>query len=112
MIKIQSNNQPIVWQVDTSYLLPAQSGQVRWNGSIKQFEVCDNNSGSWYKINNTIELTNNTDITTVLDWAKKKMQEEEKLDKLMSQYPSLKSAKEQFDIVHKLVQQDEFIKQS
>jgi len=50
MIKIKSYTQPIVWQVDNRYLLPAQSGQVRWNGNNKEFEVCDNNSGNWYRI--------------------------------------------------------------
>ena len=106
MIKIQQSDRPIVWQVSREYLQPATSGQVRWNGSSKQFEVCDNQNGMWYKIDNTVELRNDPQLAEVIDWAKKKMEEEKKLDKLMSEYPSLKTAKEQFEIVLKLVQND------
>jgi hypothetical protein len=106
MIKIQQSDRPIVWQVSREYLLPSTSGQVRWNGSSKQFEVCDNQNGMWYKIDNSVELRNDPQLAETIEWAKKKMEEEKKLDKLMSEYPSLKAAKEHLDIVYKLVQQD------
>lgn len=105
MIKITSHVHPIVWQIDRGYLLPAQSGQVRWNGNTKEFEVCDNNSGNWYRINPEIELRNDDELVDVIEWAKKKMIYERKLEKLISEYPAVKDAKEKFDIICKLVQE-------
>ena len=105
MIKIESTTYPLVWQVDRDYTLPATSGQVRWNGFSKCFEVCDNqNDGKWYKINNTIELRNDPQIGEVLEWAKKRMEYEKKVEKLAEKYPAVKDAKEKLDIIMKLVQ--------
>lgn len=107
MIKIEQTSQPIIWQVSREYLLPAQSGQVRWNGSAKQFEVCDNNNnGMWYKIDNTIELRNDPELAEVILWAKKKMIEERRIEELAKQYPAVKDAKEKLDIIVKLVQDE------
>lgn len=107
MIKIQSYNYPIVYQVDRSYSLPGITGQVRWNGNSKCFEVCDNTvSGSWIRIDNTVELSSDGQISDIINWAKKKMAEEENINKLIEKYPSLKAAKEQFDVVLKLVDND------
>jgi len=107
MIKIQSSSYPIVWQIDNSYLLPAQSGQVRWNGGAKHFEVCDNQSGSWYKINNTVELTADPMHQEIMSWAKKKMEEDKKLEQLIKDYPAVKDTKEKLDIIIKLVQNED-----
>ncbi|NDB82240.1 MAG: hypothetical protein EB127_05795 [Alphaproteobacteria bacterium] len=105
MIRIKSVTQPVVWQIDNKYLLPAQSGQVRWNGNNKEFEVCDN-SGIWYRINPEIELRNDEHISEVIEWAKKRMELERKIEKLASQYPAVKDAKEKLDIIMKLVQDE------
>lgn len=104
MIKITQYSQPIVWQVDNKYLLPAQSGQVRWNGNNKEFEVCDNNSGNWYRINPEVELRSDPQLAEVIDWAKKRMEYDRKLEKLMKEYPAVKDAKEKLDIILKLVE--------
>jgi hypothetical protein len=107
VIKIESTTYPLVWQVDRDYTLPATSGQVRWNGFSKCFEVCDNqNDGKWYKINNTIELRSDPQIGEVLEWAKKRMEYEKKVEQLASQYPAVKDAKEKLDIILKLVQDE------
>lgn len=106
MIKIQSYSNPIVWQVDRQYLLPAQSGQVRWNGNLKVFEVCDNGSGAWYKIDNSVELSCDPQTHQILEWAKKKMVEDERIEKLAKEYPAVKDAKEKLDIIIKLVQDE------
>lgn len=107
MIKIQQFSHPIVWQVNTDHLLPATSGQVRWNGSTKQFEVCDNNNnGMWYKIDNTVELKSDPDIGKILHWAKKKMEYDQRIEQLAKQYSAVKDAKERLDIIVKLVQDE------
>ena len=107
MIKIEQTSQPIIWQVDRDYTLPATSGQVRWNGNGKCFEVCDNNNdGKWYKINNVIEFRSDPKLAEVFEWAKKRMEYERKLEKLMHLYPAVKDAKEKLDIIMKLVQDE------
>lgn len=90
--------------MDKQYLLPAQSGQVRWNGHTKEFEVCDNNSGNWYRINPEVELGCDSELADVIQWAKKKMEYERKLEKLIKEYPAVKDAKEKLDIILKLVE--------
>lgn len=107
MIRITSKHPPIVWQIDKQFLLPAQSGQVRWNGHSKEFEVCDNQSGSWYRINPEIELGCDSELAEVVQWAKKKMDYERKLEKLSKEYPAVKDAKEKLDIILKLVQDEQ-----
>lgn len=107
MIRITSKHQPIIWQTDKQYLLPAQSGQVRWNGYTKTFEVCDNNSGNWYRIDPEVELTSDPELAEVIDWAKKKIKYERKLEKLMREYPAVKDAKEKLDIILKLVEDEQ-----
>lgn len=108
MIRIEQTSYPLVWQVDREYTLPAQSGQVRWNGYSKCFEVCDNvNDGRWYKINNTIELRSDPQIGEVLEWAKKRMEYEKKVEQLASQYTAVKDAKEKLELVMKLVQDEQ-----
>jgi hypothetical protein len=110
MIKIQQSSYPVVWQIDNSYSLPSTTGQVRWNGATKCFEVCDNNNssynGGWMRIDNTVQLSSDPQLQTVLEWAKKKMAEEQNINQLVDKYPSLKAAKEHFDIVLKLVEND------
>lgn len=105
MIKIYSNSPPIVYQVDNSYSLPNVTGQVRWNGMNKYFEVCDNGmNGSWIKIDNTVQLCGDGQITQILEWAKKKMVDDERIEKLANEYPAVKDAKQRLDIILKLVQ--------
>jgi len=112
MIKIQQSSYPLVWQIDNSYSLPSTTGQVRWNGQQKCFEVCDNGNsynGGWVRIDNTIQLSSDPQVQSVLEWAKKKMAEDEKIEQLAKEYPAVKDAREKLDIIVKLVQ-DESIK--
>lgn len=113
MIKIQQSSYPLVWQIDNSYSLPSTTGQVRWNGNTKCFEVCDNNNssynGGWMRIDNTVQLSSDPQIQSVLEWAKKKMTEDAKIEQLAKEYPAVKDAREKLDIIIKLVQ-DESIK--
>lgn len=102
MIKIYSTSPPLVYQVDN--YLPSITGQVRWNGYSKYFEVCDNSmNGSWTKIDNSIQLSSDPQLVHVLEWAKKKMIEEQKLEKLANEYPAVKSLKEKLDLVCHMV---------
>jgi len=42
----------------------------------------------------------------VIDWARKKMQEEKKLNKLCEKHPSLKNARDKFETIKALVEND------
>lgn len=107
MIRLHSVDLPAaVYQVENYQYLPAASGQVRWNGNTKQFEVCDTN-GIWLQINNSIELRNSKELTEVLEWAKKKMNDEKKLDNLAKDYPVIRNLKEKLDMIVTLVEDNE-----
>lgn len=89
------------------YISPgaAGAGMVRFNPNMNQLEVNDGNtwipfSGSYA----SIELT--PEMEMLLDWAREKQQEDLKLQAMMEQYPALKKAKENFDVVLNLVKDD------
>jgi len=105
MIKIQQKTQPFVWQIDNSYSLPNISGHVRWNGNNKEFEVCDS-LGNWHRIDPTIQLETSNDTSQILSWAREKMKEEERLKKLVADYPAIKEAKDQLDTLINLVKDE------
>lgn len=104
MIRLRtvSPNGPLIFQVDNNYL-PNCTGQVRWNGTTKEFEVSDNYTNGWSRISPDIELRNNNELETMMSWVKKKMQEEKELQELIQQYPSLENAHKQFLTVYTLV---------
>ena len=95
MIRISQSRQPIVWQIDNRYNLPGVTGQVRWNGNTKEFEVNDM-YGTWQRIDPNIELQSNPDIELILQWAKEKIKQETKLKELIEKNPSVKIAYENY----------------
>ena len=110
MIKIQSNT-PLIWQNDTSYMLPNYTGAVQWNGQLKCFEV--SMGGGWQKIENTISLTTDPRWESVINWAMKKMQEEEELARLVAKHPTLaslvaqkKETEKQIEMVKTLIKEE------
>jgi hypothetical protein len=105
VIRIEQSNTPIVWQINTSYRLPSITGQVRWNGNTREFEVADPHNG-WHRIDPTVQLESPNNIAEVIEWARKKMEFEKKVEKLANEYPAVKDAKEKLDIILKLVQDE------
>jgi hypothetical protein len=111
VIKIQfSGSQPNMYQVDRSYSLPSVTGQVRWNGSSKCFEVCDNNngnysaSGGWMKIDNTVDMTvSGPDVWEMHRWIEEKKREEAELKELRNKYPTLDEAYNHYNLIKELV---------
>jgi hypothetical protein len=45
-------------------------------------------------------------VQIVLDWAYAKMQDDHKLDAMVAKYPALKQAKENYDIIKAMVQDE------
>lgn len=105
MIKIQSYNNPLFYQVDRSYNLPGITGAVQWNGANKCFEV--STGAGWQQIDPTIELDHNPEYSKVLEWAKNKMYEEEKMQALRSKYPSLDEAYKHLEFIKEMVKDHE-----
>lgn len=91
------------------YISPgAQSGGlVRYNSNMSQLEVYD--GVSWLPLNNryTIELSPYAE--QIIEWAGKKMQEERRLDGLCEKYPSLERARNNFETILRLVQEEESV---
>jgi hypothetical protein len=108
VIKIQfTGSQPNMYQVDRSYNLPSVSGQVRWNGANKCFEVCDNSTGingGWLRIDNTIDMnTSGPDVWAMHAWIEEKKREEAELKALRNKYPTLDEAYKHYQFIKELV---------
>ena len=84
----------------------AQLGDVRYNSiSASGFEVY--NGSCWIPIQQNIYSLNlSPEVQQALDWAKKKMDEDAKLEKMMDQHPGVRAAWEQLEIMKRLCQQE------
>lgn len=68
-------------------------GQVRYNGSAQCMEVYD--GMTWLSMGTAFPTVNlSPEVQTVLNWARAKMSEEAKLEKLAEDNPTLKDALE------------------
>lgn len=75
------------------------AGLVRYNNS--DLEVFD--GSSWVLLNGTATLNLAPELDNIFDWLKEKYQEEKKLDELCKQHPALDKARENFELIKKLV---------
>jgi hypothetical protein len=76
---------------------PYCTGEVRFNGGKQLLEVSDGNC--WHEIqsnNSVMDLT--LEVGTIVEWAKKKMQEELEIKEICKQHPGLADIKEQYEI--------------
>ena len=80
-------------------------GNVRFNTSNQDMEVYDGNNWlTLYRGTAFIDLSYRT--KEILQWAEKKMKEEEQLDALCEKYPGLAKARDNFEMFKKLVDTD------
>jgi len=89
------------------YISPgaAGAGMMRWNPNMQCVEV--NNGNTWLPFNESqVCIDLGPDEQRVLEWAARKMQEEENLEAMMEKYPALRKAKENFDLVLNLTKDD------
>ena len=82
-------------------------GAVRYNPSTSCMEVYDGNAWQQYRDDSTVDLANETKST--LDWARQKMQEEQRLEQLMAQHPGLRDLHDRFEVMLRLVQQHDTV---
>ena len=86
------NNMPFI---NTSML---SSGQLRYNGSTQNIEVYDGTQ--WLNMSSSAPIVQlDPRAIRVLDWAEKKMNEEEDLERRMKDHPGLQDAYEQFKVM-------------
>lgn len=81
------------------------AGQVRFNTSTTNLEVYD--GISWHRIEEHAQIDLTLDAKEILDWARKKMIEEQRLDELCKKYPGLEKAKTNFETFKKMVENQE-----
>jgi len=87
------------------------AGMMRYNGNMNCIEVNDGNM--WKQLESTyatVELTG--EAQSILDWAKKKMYEEQQLDELCKKYPGLGKARDNFETFKRLVNSTENLSES
>jgi len=75
-------------------------GDVRMNdGNLEVYS-----GGSWMNIRASVDIQMTPENQEVLQWARKKMAEEQKLKELCEKYPGLKRAKEKYETIKALVE--------
>ena len=80
-------------------------GNVRYNTTNQVFEVFDGNM--WMQLSMThaqIGLT--PEAEGILDWAKKKQAEEQRIQKLANEHPGIRDLQEKLDVMIALVSKD------
>lgn len=80
-------------------------GDLRYNVSIQRLEVYDGNT--WIELNTSHASVGLTpDAENAIDWARKKMDEERRIDELCEKFPGLKKAKDNYEVVLNLVKDE------
>jgi len=81
------------------------AGMIRYNSNMSCMEVNDGNS--WKQLGmNYANLDLTPEAQAILDWAKKKMAEEKKLDELCEKYPGLRKSRDNYETFLALVQSE------
>ncbi len=77
------------------------AGMVRYNGSNYALEVYD--GSSWMTLSVDVSINVDSRLTTVVDWAMRKMSEEAEEQRLIKEHPLLKDAHDQYRVTLELV---------
>jgi len=88
------------------YISPGSmsAGMVRYNNSSANLEVYDGNA--WLTLSGSADVGLSPEAQAVMDWAYKKMKEDEQLEMLMAKHPGLKDLHEKFTLMKALVAED------
>lgn len=82
---------------------PYHSGHVMWDGGEQKFRVMDGNGNSQEMYGGQAFITMGSDWQSIKSWVYKKMAEEADLKRLCAEYPNLEQARQEFDILYRLV---------
>jgi hypothetical protein len=92
---------------NTSSVTPTSSGMMVWDGTNRKVNIVDPNyptsQNSVYPSTQMVSL--DTETLGVIQWARKKMMDEQTIAALMAQHPGLKDLKEKYEVMLALVQE-------
>lgn len=81
------------------------AGMVRWNSNTNTMEI--NDGCVWIAMPNSVASVDlSSETQRVLDWATRKMHEEHELERKIEQYPALRKAKENLDLIWNIVKDE------
>jgi hypothetical protein len=110
MIKSISTQSPrwvMVYSPSQSpYISPGSmsAGMVRYNSGNSGLEVYDGNS--WLTLTGHADVGLSPEAQATMEWAYKKMKEDEQLEVLMQKHPGLKDLHDKFELMKALVAED------
>lgn len=88
------------------------SGALRYNTMSQTIEV--NDGYSWYPVGRSVELSISTDLDRVINWARIKMDEEERIRQKAALFPTIRDAldelnkaKDKLEVLDKLCDEKE-----
>lgn len=95
-------------QAPSNYVSPGAmgAGMMRYNSNTSSIEINDGNS--WQHMNTnyaSIELS--SEAESLLDWARQKRDEEQQMKAMIEQYPTLKKARDNYDLIWNLVKDEQ-----
>lgn len=87
------------------YISPGSmsAGMVRYNNN-NNLEVYDGNT--WLTLSGSADVGLTPEAQATLDWAYRKMKQEEELEVLMAKHPGLKELHDKFELMKALVAED------
>ena len=62
--------------------------------------------GCWTAVDTSIDVQLTPESQEILKWARQKMKEEQRLDELCERYPALKTAKDKYEVIKAIVEND------
>jgi len=80
-------------------------GQVRWNPNLQCLEVYDGTV--WHPKRDVTTVDLSSEAKELMEWIRVRRQREQQIDELVASHPALRDLHEQFEMMLKLVQQDE-----
>lgn len=81
------------------------AGMLRGNPAMNRIEIYD--GSNWLSIGGDANVDLSEDVKQTLNWAKKKMIEEQKLKDLMEKHPGLKELNDKFEMMKALCMEEE-----
>lgn len=90
-------------QVHQPYISPGSqsAGMVRFNINTNELEVY--NGVAWLAIASDVEIGLGSEVEMILDWAREKMLEDQRIDELCKKHPGLAKARDNYEMFKRLV---------
>ncbi len=85
------------------YISPGSmsAGMVRYNSNSQNLEVYDGNA--WLALSGSADVGLSPEAQATLDWAYRKMKEEEELEMMMEKHPGLRDLYDKFNVMKALI---------